>query len=512
MKIKKLFSIITITVLMLAINIAPVLAAQNTQNTNNTTPSVTPVTNTSAQTTTSTVPRKITKTYTFKTDKKPFTYDPPKTITEGEYKYEYKSGITYKENSSTQPVKETKTFTNLTSRTVPNSITSNGKTLYLSGSPSYTAHTTPAKKTTQTVTDTRTYNNVIPGTESSVIKDTIEKSNVTLKKSRQTYTTGIENFSESGRLASYDHDMNVSGTSIQLSDSTPQQGNWKEDLRQYFELPSSTSIHSASWGSDIQHSSGSNKYTRTVNYSGARTVYNYTVSYSGTKTVVSEPEKTTYTATATYQSRDKTEYNVTATVPYEMTAESVAVVEAKEKEAREQQEQLQQEEQEEQEKIEQEEQEKEEEEARQAEEKRQAERDAQLRKRNILIGSSIGLLALLALGIALIATRGKKQKPQEDDLDKLFNQASSIKNNKNTAKKENEKQRDAEQKKEQARKEKEEKARKAAEEKERRRIEKQKAYEKKKAENQKRKNSAEKKRLHEKTGSNKTRYIHRRRY
>ena len=485
MKIKKFIGIITIMSLIFAMNIMPVLASQTapvTSPSNST--DTTSTTNTTSTTSTATnVPKTITKTYSFKTDTKPFKYDPTKKIKEGEYEYEYKGKISYVENSATQPVKETKSFTNLTSKSVPNSITSNGKTLYLSGSPTYTAHTTPAQKSTQTVTDTKTYNKVTPGTESSVIKETVEKDGITLKKSKQNYSASIENFNASGKLASYDHDMNVSGTSIQLSDSTPQQGSWQEDLRIYFGLPSTTSISNASWASDIQHNTGSNKYTRTVNYSGTRTVYNYTVTYSGTKTVTTSPEKTTYNATATYASKDKTEYAVTATVTYELTQESIAAIEAKE---REEQERIEQEQREQEEQIQQEEQEK------QEEEQKEIEKQKDNTKRNILIGSGIGLLALLGLIIALLIAKRKKPEENADDLNKLFDQASIIKTNKNTAKKESEKQRAAEQKKEQLKKEKEEKARKAAEEKERRRIEKEKAYEKKKAENQKRNDTTEK--------------------
>lgn len=485
MKIKKIIGIITIASMMVVMGVAPVLAAQNTNNTSNTNSTNTTTTNQ----TTANVPKTITKDYTFTTDTKPFKYDPPKTITQGDYKYEFKDKITYKENSTTQPVKQTKTFTDLPSKSVPNSITMNGKTLYLSGNPTYTSHTTPAKKSTKTVTDTKTYTGVVPGTESSVIKDTVEKDGVTLKKTNQTYSASNESFTASGTLASYDHDMNVSGTSIQLSDSHPQQGNWREDLRNYFDLPSSTSITMATWSSDIQHNTGSNKYTRGIKYSGTRTVYNYTVNYSGTKTVTDTPEKTTYSATATYESKDKTQYNVTATVTYEMTKESIAALEQQEKT---EQERIEQEQREEQEQLEQERIEKEEQEKAEKEAEEELERQEQAHKRNIIIGSGLGLLALIGIIAAIILTRRKKPENDADDLNALFAKASSIKTSKNTAKKESEKQRAAEQKKEQAKREKEEKARKAEEEKERRRLEKQRAYEQKKMENAQRNNSPEK--------------------
>ena len=489
MKIKKIIGIITIASMMVVMSIAPVLATQNTSRTSSETTNTNTASTTTTNQATANVPKTITKDYTFTTDIKPFKYEPPKTVTQGDYKYEYKDKITYKENSTTQPVKQTKTFTDLTSRSVPNSIIMNGKTLYLSGNPTYTSHTTPAKKSTKTVTDTKTYKGVVPGTESSVIKNEVEKDGVTLKKTNQTYSTSNESFTASGSLASYDHDYHVSGTSIQLTDSHPQQGNWREDLREYFELPSSTTITAAAWSSDIQHNTGSNKYTRGIKYSGTRTVYDYTVNYSGTKTVTDTPEKTTYSATATYESKEKTQYNVTATVTYEMTQESLAALEQQEKT---EQERIEQEQKEEQEQLEQERIEKEEQEQAEKEAEEELQRQEQAHKRNIIIGSSLGVLALLGLIAALVLTRRKKPEDDGDDLNALFAKASAIKTNKNTAKKESEKQRAAEQKKEQARKEKEEKARKAEEEKERRRLEKQRAYEQKKMENAQRNNSPEK--------------------
>lgn len=484
MKTKRIISIIALSAMIAVLNIAPVLATQN--NTTNTSPTNTPAAN---------VSQTITKDYTFTTETKPFKYDAPKTVKENGYEYKYKD-ISYKETSATQPVTTSKTYTGLTSKSVPNSITYNGQTLYLKDTPTYTSHTTPAQKSTKTVTDTKTYNSVVPGTESSVIKDSVKKDGVTLKKASQSYTSSSSNYTDTGVLASYDHDMNVSGTSIQLTDGTPEQGNWQSDLHSYFELPSSTSITSAAWATDIQHQSGSGKYTRSVRYSGQQTLYNYTVRYSGTTTVTTVPEKTTYSATATYTSKTKTKYSVTATVTYEMTEDSLAALKEKQEEERQQQEQMNNNGDNggNSEVIDPEEQQKQEEEAKKAEEQRlkMIEQKEKEHKRNILLGCGAGLLALAGIFAAIYIIHNRKKDDNEDDIDQIMTKASSIKDSKNTAKKESEKERAAQQKREQAQKEKEEKARKAAEEKEKRRLEKQKEIEQKKQENIRRQESAEK--------------------
>lgn len=485
MKTKRIISVVVLSMIIAVLNIAPVLAVE--QNNNNTS-----TTNTTQSTTATNVSKTITKDYSFTTETKPFKYDAPKTVKENGYEYKYKD-ISYKETSTTQPVTTSKTYTNLTSKSVPSSISYNGQTLYLKETPSYTAHTTPAQKSTKTVTDTKTYSSVVPGTESSVIKDTVKKDGITLKKASQNYTSTTGNYTDVGTLASYDHDYWVSGTNIQLTDGTPEQGNWQSDLHSYFELPSSTTITSAAWATDIQHQSGSEKYTRSVRYSGQRTLYNYTVRYSGTTTVVTTPEKTTYSATATYTSKDKTKYSVTATVTYEMTEESVAALEEAQERQQQEQEQMNNEN-DEQEQLEQEEQQRQEEEAKKQEEERlkMIEQKEKEHKRNILIGCGIGLLALAGLFTLLYFVGRKKKEEDENDIDQILTKASSIKDNKNVAKKESEKERAAQQKREQAQKEKEEKARKAAEEREKRRLEKQQAMEQKKQENMKRQESAEK--------------------
>lgn len=487
MKTKRIISVVALSMIIAVLNIAPVLAVEQ----NNANTSTTNTTNTTQSTTTN-VSKTITKDYTFTTETKPFKYDAPKTVKENGYEYKYKD-ISYKETSSTQPVTTSKSYTNLTSKSVPNSISYNGKTLYLKETPTYTAHTTPAQKSTKTVTETKTYNGVVPGTESSVIKNTVKKDGITLKKSSQSYTSTTANYTDLGTLASYDHDYWVSGTNIQLTDGTPEQGDWQSDLHSYFELPSSTTITSVSWATDIQHQSGSGKYTRSVRYSGQRTLYNYTVRYSGTTTVVTSPEKTTYSATAVYTSKDKTKYSVTATATYELTEESLAKLEEQQRQEQEQQEQMENGE-DETSTVDEEEQKRQEEEAKQAEEERlkaieQKERE---HKRNILIGCGLGLLALAGLFTILYFVGRKKKEEDENDIDQILTKASSIKDNKNTAKKESEKERAAQQKREQAQKEKEERARKAAEEKEKRRLEKQQAMEQKKQENIKRQENAEK--------------------
>lgn len=470
MKIKKKINILIMVVALMGMTVMPSFATSSTTSTTATTATTQPTT------TTESVQRTITKTYDFKTETKPFKYDAPKTITEGDYIYESKN-ITYKENSATKPIEKTKSFYDLTSKSVPNTITENGKTLYLQGTPTYTAKNTPARTSTQTITDTRTYNNVVPGRESQTIKNTITKNGTTLKKTGQSYTTSSRQFTDTGALAAYDHDMNVSGTSIQLSDDSPRQGDWRSDLKSYFGLSSGSSISDADWASDIQHKPGTNKYTRTVAYSGERTVYNYTVKYSGTKTVQDSAARTTYDATAKYASKDKISYSVTATVTYEMTPESVTALENKEKEEREaEQEELLNETSEE-------------------ETEGQTPEDTSdtpmSDKNKIIAGSIAGLLLLAGLITGIILYKRKNQTPvsknSQDDLDKLFGQANSIKNNKNAAKKESEKERAIKQKKENAKKEKEEKARKAAEEKEKRRLAKEQEYEEKKKANEQRK-------------------------
>lgn len=478
MKTSKITKITILALAIMMLNLVPTFAAQNT---------------TPANTNEPTVQKSITKEYTFTTETKPFTYEPQKTIQENGYEYEYKN-ISYKENSASQPVKTTKSYTNLTSKSVPNTIEYNGQTLYLNGTPTYTSHTTPAQKSTRTITDTKTYNGVVPGTESSVIPSTVTKDGVTLKKDSQNYTTTSGSFSANGTLASYDHDMNVSGTNIQLTDSSPQQGDWQNDLRAYFNLPSDTQITSASWRASIQHQAGTNKNTRSITYGGTRTLYNYTVKYSGNKTVTNTAEKTTYSTTAEYISKDKIKYSVTATVTYDMTEASLKTLEEKKKEqdnasASESNGSTITPEEEEALKKEQEEIAKK---AKEETEKALAAKKA--KKQKIIIGSIVGGLLLLGgiiLTIVLISKK-KKNRPKDkhaktDDLDSLFATAAAIRSNKNEAKKETEKERRAEQKKEEAQRAKEEKARKAAEEKEKRKLEKEKAYEEKKAANEKRK-------------------------
>ena len=466
MKTSKIKKITALTLTMILLNLVPVFAAQNTAPTN---------------TNTSTVQKSITKEYTFSTETKPFTYEPPKTIKENGYEYEYKD-ISYKENNASEPVKTTKTYTNLTSKTVPNTITHNDQTLYLNGTPEFTATTTPAKKSTQTITETKQYNNVTPGTESEVIPANITKDDTTLKKDSQNYTTTTGNFSEIGTLTSYDHDMNVSGTSIQLTDSTPQQGDWQNDLRNYFGLPSDTRITSASWRASIQHQRGTNKNTRSINYSGTRTLYNYTVKYSGNKTVIDTPEQTVYSTTAEYIAKDKITYSVTATVTYNMTEDSLKALENNKNNNQSASGTLSpEEEQQQQEEI-----------AQKAKEEREkALAEKKEKQRNLIIGGIVGLLLISGAIIGLIFKNKKKQPDakhaKSDDFDTLFAKAAAIRSNKNEAKKETEKERRTQQKKEEAQRAKEEKARKAAEEKEKRRLEKEKAYEEKKAINEKRK-------------------------
>ena len=467
MKTSKIKKITALTLTMILLNLVPVFAAQNTAPTN---------------TNTSTVQKSITKEYTFSTETKPFTYEPPKTIKENGYEYEYKD-ISYKENNASEPVKTTKTYTNLTSKTVPNTITHNDQTLYLNGTPEFTATTTPAKKSTQTITETKQYNNVTPGTESEVIPANITKDDTTLKKDSQNYTTTTGNFSEIGTLTSYDHDMNVSGTSIQLTDSTPQQGDWQNDLRNYFGLPSDTRITSASWRASIQHQRGTNKNTRSINYSGTRTLYNYTVKYSGNKTVIDTPEQTVYSTTAEYIAKDKITYSVTATVTYNMTEDSLKALENNKNNNQSASGTLSPEE---------EEQQQQEEIAQKAKEEREkALAEKKEKQRNLIIGGIVGLLLISGAIIGLIFKNKKKQPDakhaKSDDFDTLFAKAAAIRSNKNEAKKETEKERRTQQKKEEAQRAKEEKARKAAEEKEKRRLEKEKAYEEKKAINEKRK-------------------------
>ena len=493
MKTKKIISAVALSMIIAMLNITPVLAVEgttdNTQTTNTTQSTQTTETTNATQPSAANISKKIIKEYSFTTETKPFKYDAPKTVTENGYEYEYKD-ISYKEKSVTKPVTTSKSYTGLTSRSVPNSISYNGKTLYLKETPTYTSHTVPAKKSTKTLTSTKTYSNVVPGTESNVIKSSVKQDGVTLKKSSQSYTTSSSSYTDISSLASYDHDLNVSGTNIQLTDSTPRQGDWQNDLHYCFDLPSSTTITDAEWASDIQHQSGSEKYTRSVRYTGERTLYNYTVRYSGTTTVVVSPEKTTYSATATYESKDKTKYTVAATATYEMTADSVAKLEQKQQE---EQEQMNNNEGNDDSNVD-EEKEKAEEEAKKAEEERlkMIEQQEKERKRNILIGCGIGLLALAGLLTAIYLIGRKKKEEDENDINQIMTKASSIKDSKNTAKKESEKERAAQQKREQAQKEKEERAKKAAEEKEKRRLEKQKAMEQKKQENIKRQESAEK--------------------
>ena len=254
--------------------------------------------------------KQITKEYEFTTTNSNFSYDAPKQITQDGEIYKL-SGIRYQQLSKTDNGKSiTRHFDNLKTKSVPNSVTENGKTYRLSGTPSYQSHQTSAK--TQTVTQTKTYSNILPSEAGSKIQSSYSSGGLNYTKSNESYTTSKNNFNDTTTLNAADENGMVSGLGIRLGLSSPKQGDWYNNFKSYMGYPSYYNVMDAKWVSDV-FESGSH-FSRQVYLSGYYETRNYTVTYKATKTTGSN--STYYSATATYKDGSTASYRVKAIATY----------------------------------------------------------------------------------------------------------------------------------------------------------------------------------------------------
>ena len=265
-------------------------------------------------------PKTVTKQETFITSSKPFNYGGySKTIRQNGHTYTF-SDISYTQLSTTGGETKTKSFTNLTSRSVPATQTFkiNGKSrvFKLSGTPTY-KESKPTK-----IRATRTYDNVIPGKESSVIKSSISQSatrngkkvTITLSKKDQSYESKVKKFSRDKTLSA-GASKTVGG--IDLTTPIQNQSGYKQKLKDYYELPEEYKISSAYFRSDIFEDDG--VYYRDVHFQGTGELRDYKVVYE--EPSASVQRYTTYSATAKYVDNDVS-YKVRANITYTLDEDS----------------------------------------------------------------------------------------------------------------------------------------------------------------------------------------------
>ena len=275
-----------------------------------------PTTSTTTSTTTpSSTANTITKTFEFTSTTSNFYYDAPKEITENGKQYELET-IQYTQLSKTNGDKSTvtKTFDDLSSKTVPNTISQDGKTYTLTGTPTYKTH--KEKGESKTYTETKTYPNLIPGEENNKIQESFTKNGITYKKTNQTYTTNNEDFAKTITVSAGTPQGTVSGLNINIGYQTPKQSNWYENFMNYLGYDDNTEIQDVQWASGVLESNG--RYVRQIRVTGTQNTRNYTVTYQGKKTT--NNGKTYYSATAKYSNTDDGTYKVKATATYKMKA------------------------------------------------------------------------------------------------------------------------------------------------------------------------------------------------
>lgn len=254
--------------------------------------------------------QKIVKNISFKTHEKPFKNDQiPKEITEDGYVYKLKE-TKYTENSSKNPISTTKSYTGLSSKSVPNEITINqdGKEikLKLKGEPQYKEKKSGEKS--KTLTKSMSYNNK---PESFNPPASITDNGTTYRLSNNQRTPIKNSQSYTGTLGgNTEKYIVINGHKIYLYQSSPKQGSWDKSYKSYFNL--GFDVTDASWNSNMYRKG--NEFFREINISGVSYTYNHNSTYTAS---VPSTEKTTYEAKANYQDIDKPEYEVTAYSTYE---------------------------------------------------------------------------------------------------------------------------------------------------------------------------------------------------